>query len=402
MDDIADYEWLTGPEAGRWLEEFADSDESVFRQIDRLRKVLSPERARLVIEQIALRKKAETKFGELANRMYFTDVGLQQATDIWIARYKAARLGATAALDYCCGIGGDLVALAERGPVVGWDRTPQIVCLARANLLAAKSSGCAEVCVGDVEQQPPSGEVVWHLDPDRRVDGRRSTQVQWHSPGPEIVDRWRRSCPNGILKLAPAAQVPDRWQGEAELEWVSRARECRQLLVWFGEQAAGVGKRRATVLIKQEQGEDAWEPLSFVGVPVNAPPTTDRLRQYVYDTDPAVRAAGLVGAIAIELELAAMSSGIGYLTSDKQVDHPLLACFEVVDHLPFRVGPLSKTLRARGIGRLEIKKRGVEITPEKLRSQLKLRGSGSATLLVSKLGVGEIAILARRCEPGGG
>ncbi|MEL0319580.1 MAG: hypothetical protein VXA46_02480 [Aquiluna sp.] len=38
------------------------------------------------------------------------------------------------------------------------------------------------------------------------------------------------------------------------------------------------------------------------------------------------------------------------------------------------------------IGRVEIKKRGVDIDPEVFRKKLKLKGSGAATLIATKVG----------------
>jgi len=400
LADIEDYAWLTGSEAAPWLAEFAESDEPALRLLGRLRKVLSAERSRLIVDQIALRRRATVKFGTLAKQMFFNDLGLQQSTDLWIARYKATRLNTTVqAVDYCCGIGGDLLAIAEQTSVVGWDRSPEISCLASANGCAVNCAGSFDVKVGNVEDQTPQADEVWHLDPDRRADGRRSTQVQWHSPGPEVVDRWLEVAPQGILKLAPAATVPTRWQREAELEWITRDRECRQLVVWFGKLATAAGQHRATVL--KDVGEEANNlvPHSFEGDPSRVAPLATNLQQYVYEVDPAIRAAGLSGAFAVEFGLAALASGNAYLTSEKLVDHPLLACFEVLDQLPLRLGPLKKHLQSLGIGRLEIKKRGVKVDPEQLRKQLKLRGSDSATLLLGQLGLREIAILARRCEP---
>jgi hypothetical protein len=43
-------------------------------------------------------------------------------------------------------------------------------------------------------------------------------------------------------------------------------------------------------------------------------------------------------------------------------------------------------LRERGIGVLEIKKRGSDIVPEQLRKELALKGEGAATLIVTRVG----------------
>ena len=395
MADLADYEWLTGPEGARLLQEFSSAAEPVHQQLGKLRKTLSAERARLIVQQVELRVRATTKFGDLAAGMFFSDIPLQQATDLTTARYKASRIpSGKHIVDYCCGIGGDLLAFAERGPTIGWDRAPELAHLANANLQAAGLDATSKVCVGEVETQTPGSEEVWHVDPDRRVGGRRSTQVEWHSPEPELIDRWLTTSPNGLIKLAPAAVVPEAWSEQSELEWITQDRQCRQQIVWFGELASAGGLHRATLL--QKNTDSTPRPTSFTGSPDTEAPLTTEIGRYVYDTDPSLRAAHLTGAIAVDQGLYALKSGASYLVGDELVEHGLLHSFEVVEQLPLRVATLKKHLRSLGIGQLEIKKRGVDTDPERLRKQLKLSGSESATLLLAKIGKSEIALLARR------
>lgn len=398
--ELADYAWLTGPEAAVVLADLADDDAPLHRQLDRLRKVLSARRARLVVEQAALRRRAVAKFAGRARRMFFTDLTLQQATDLWIGRYKAGRFPAErAVLDLCSGIGGDLVALAERGAVVGWERSPVVAWLAEANLRCCDCEG--EVRVGDVAEQLPAVDATWHLDPDRRALGQRSTHLEWHWPGPEFLERWLAAAPHGALKLAPATAPPSSWQNLAELEWISRDRQCRQLVVWFGGLATTPGHRRATVITTPPHEDAQPTACGFAAPGGIVPAVAAALGQYVYDTDPAVRAADLTGALAEKLELAALAPGPSYLTADRQVAHPLVSAFRVVDQLPLREKPLAKHLRQRGIGPLEIKKRRVDVQPEKLRRRLRLQGDRPATLLLTRQGVREIAILAERCDHSG-
>ena len=144
------------------------------------------------------------------------------------------------------------------------------------------------------------------------------------------------------------------------------------------------------------------EAASFLGQPDCAAPIAAQVDEFVYAADPAVRAAGLTGALGVDQGLAALASGAAYLTGARRVEHPLLSCFQVIDQLPLRVETLKKYLRDAGIGRLEIKKRDVAIQPEQLRRRLKLRGSGSATLLLARHGVREIALVAKRVGPESG
>lgn len=391
MTDLADYQWLVSDEANRWLAACAGQEPSARLQ-NQLRKELSSERARLLAEQAILRQKATKKFGDAAEQMFFTDIGLQQATDRWVAAYKAQRFSADQQIvDYCCGIGGDLLALAGRAPTIGWDRAPEIAIFATANMRAWQCE--ADVRTGLVEEHPPQPDVQWHLDPDRRVDGRRSIQFQWHSPSEEIIQSWLQRSPSGAIKLAPAAELSEEWQASAELEWISRDRECRQQVAWLGDLARSPGKRRATLVTPETHA-------SFVGEPDVPAEIADSVDAYVYDTDTAIRAARLTGSLAESLKGRLLTPGESYLTADHKIDHALLSCFQVLEVLPLRTADLVKHINTLQIGELEIKTRGVAVRPEELRKKLKLSGSKSLTLLLTRHGKKEIAILAERQTQG--
>ncbi|MEM8947381.1 MAG: hypothetical protein AAGD11_19560 [Planctomycetota bacterium] len=397
MANLADYEWLIEDGAAGLLAEAQSAAAAPHQVLSRLRRSLSPERAALVVQQADLRQRGAAKFGKLADKMFFTDVGLQQSTDLWVARYKASRIDDTCSIaDYCTGIGGDLVGLADVGPTRGCDATPELALMASANARVAETSFPADVTNDHAENRPPTSEEIWHLDPDRRTNDRRSTQLQWHSPDPAIVDRWLLSSHNGILKLAPATRVPTVWATQAEREWISRDRQCRQQVVWFGQLATSPGCHRASTVMVNKDG--TVESASFTGLPDGEAPSSAEVGRYIYDTDAAIRAARLTGALAAACGLRALQSGPSYLTGDHAIEHPLLARFEVNDVLPLRTKPLAKHLRSLDIGTLEIKKRGVETDPERLRKELKLQGDRAATLLLLRIESRELAVLATRGE----
>ena len=64
-------------------------------------------------------------------------------------------------------------------------------------------------------------------------------------------------------------------------------------------------------------------------------------------------------------------------------------------NLPLKTKVIAGALRERGIGVVDIKKRGVDITPEALRPQLKLRGEESATVILTRIGDQRRALLAQ-------
>ena len=410
MANFDDYAWLTGDAAAdAALTAFAADSRTELQQLNELRKSLSPERARLIVEQIALRRRAVTKFGSLAARMFFTPTQLEQATDREIAAYKAERFHRAGegrlVHDYCCGIGGDLMAFAARGLAVGWELSPIARLLAEKNIAAAADANIGDgevkgsVREADVTDLTPADNDMWHVDPDRRSDGRRSTTLEHHSPGPDVIDRWRSVAPDGAVKLAPASEPPESWQREGELEWITSHRECRQLVVWFGGLAASSSQRRATALIPNHSDDAihaAPTAASFIGAPGHSCPATDEPQRFIYDPDPAIIAAHLLGAIANHYGLRSLGAGGAYLTGDQEVTDPLLSSFEVEESMPLRTAAVAQWLAARQVGCVEVKKRGVTTNPEKFRRDLKLRGENEATVILTRAGKRQLAIIARR------
>ncbi len=348
-----------------------------------------------MLKQVELRRKARAKFAA-AERMFFTPLGLEQATDEHVAAHKAARFaGRLCALDLCCGIGGDLLALAAACAAVGVDRDPVCAILAEANARAVLGAGVkATVCVQDVADVALGHGDAWHIDPDRRPQGRRTTRVELHDPPAEALEGLLAKSPHAAIKLAPAATWPDHWTPEAEWEWISRGRQCRQLVAWFGDLATHRGQHRATAL-----GPEGTVARSLVALPDEYVPIVSQVGPYLFEPDAAVLAAKLTGPLAAEHELAALASGIHYWTGPVPLDDPLLATFAVEEVVPFDVKKLKALLRARDAGPLEIKVRGVDQDPAVLRKKLSPAGSRPTTLLLAPVAGRVMAIVARRLAP---
>ena len=404
--DLADCEWLTGDEAGAILAELADDKTPLHTAITRLRGRFTPAQTHLLLEQTELRRRATAKFTQ-AHQMFFTRIGLEQATDEWVAQYKASRItshsqraaGFTPAVfaDLCCGIGGDLKALATNATAIGIDRDPIVAHFAAIN------TG-APIHTTDIATFDLNSATAFHIDPDRRPSGRRTTSLEWCEPNIATIDGLLARAPNAAIKLAPASEVPPDWSNCCELEWISRDRECRQLVAWHGNLALTPDHHRATVLpiachsvLSSSKGGLA--PRTITGQPKQPIPIAAKPGHYVFDIDPAVLAAKLKGVLAAEHNLTALSAGSTYLTGDSAITDPALACFAVEEVMPFRTDKLAKHLAAHNIGQLEIKKRGVDLNPEKLRRDLKLRGDNAATLLITPIGNRATAILAHRVSP---
>jgi hypothetical protein len=408
--EISDYHWLTGTEAARLLQELATGGKPLHTAVSRLRRHLSPERTHLLLEQVDLRRRAAAKFSA-ADRMFFTRTALEQATDEHVARYKAARftlqpagawagypLGAAAdgrpprCADFCCGIGGDLLALAEQATVTAVDCSPIATHLAAANLLAVNPRANVVFHISDVSPASLDGASAWHIDPDRRSTGQRTTSLDLCQPTLGTIERLLAVVPHAAIKLAPASKVPAAWRERCELEWISRGGECRQLVAWHGELAQAPAQHRATI----HPAARGLAPRTVTGSPNQPLPIATQVDQFIFDIDPAVLAAHLKATVAAEYHLSGLAPGPTYLTGPALISDPALTCFQVDDVLPLRTKSLTALLRERHVGQLEIKKRGSDIIPEKLRRELKLRGENASTLLITPIAGRPTAILAHR------
>lgn len=388
--DRSDAELLFTSEALALLESLPpfDAKKNVVQSVSALRdRGVSPEMTRVVLRQRRLRSQAVPKFGEFAARMFFTEDGLQQATRLDVAAHHASRfrtLGDITVGDLGCGIGGDALAFAGLGiRVVAIDRDESTAAIATYNLAPFDN---ASVEQGEAEEVDFARfDALW-FDPARRTSEKRlSNPADW-SPSLDWVFDVATRIPSGI-KLSPAIGhelLPD----DAEAQWVDDGGDTVECVVWTGALARPGIRRSALVLGSTPVELTASEPDADV-------PVGD-IATYLYDPSGAVIRAQLLGALARTLSAHTIASTIAYLSSDTLMETPFASAFRVVETLPLDIRTIAQYCRGADIGTLEIKKRGVDIDPATFRTKLKLKGSKSATLVLTRAGSGRTAIIAAR------
>jgi SAM-dependent methyltransferase len=353
----------------------------------RLRRDHDPDLVAAALSQVELRRRAEGKLGPDAARMYLTPDALEQATTRGVAAHRAARLAAHASagpsdgpgsvVDLGCGIGADLVAAARAGlPVTGVEHDPVRALMARANLAALGLPG--EVVDARAEDVDLSRYDLVFADPARRDARGRVFDPAEHSPPWSFVERLLRDT-DACVKVSPA--IPHRLVPDGvEAEWVSEHGQVKEAALWSGALASAT--RRATLL-----------PQGATLTATGAQARVGRVGGYVHEPDGAVIRAGLVGELGEALGAHLLAPKVAYLTSDRPAATPLARSFAVVETLPYREKALRAALRARDVGPLTIKKRGVDVAPETLRRRLGLRGSRPATILLTRTGGSAAALL---------
>ncbi len=373
--DLDSFRWLLTDPGQALLGRASElGDKDPLRAQAALRRTATPEHAAAALTQVELRRRAQPKFGEDAARMYFTPEGLEQATRHRVAEHRSGRLRAfetTTLIDLGCGIGGDLVAAARAGiTCAGVDLDPVRVAVAEANLAALGLPGA--VMVSDALHVDTSPFDVAFADPARRSGRGRTFRVgDWTPPWSFVETLLARDACVKVAPGIPHALVP----AGVEAEWVSDRGDVKEAALWSGRLATT--QRRATVI-----GEGGLATLTDEDDPgADVRP----VGAFLYEPDGAVVRAGLVTAVAAGVDGGLVDEHIAYVTSDGSFRTPFARGYRVVEELPYREKRLRAALRERGIGRLTIKKRGVDIVPEQLRKRLALSGDHEATVVLTRV-----------------
>lgn len=381
------------------------------------------------LTQSRLRRDARAKFGDFAERMLFTDDGLQQSTRLPVAarharRFRDAEVASVA--DLGCGLGADAMAAAALGlDVVAVESDETTAAAATMNLAAFPEARVEHTAAEDFVaarrllepgRADSLGWGLW-LDPARRdVDAGRSaggrTRRLWDpetfSPPLSLVTELAATgAPLGV-KLGPGLPhelIP----ADCEAEWVSLDGQVVEVVLWFNALARPGVRRAATVLrTAGHQGTDdaglAVEELTsgedFTAAPENEAAGVAGLTGLLCEPDGAVIRAGLVADLAERLGGRMLDEHIAYFCLDAEeteaaASTATVRAYRVVEVLDFSVKRLKRWVAEHGVGRLEIKKRGVDVVPEQLRTQLlggrKKRDGAAATLVITRLGEDRVA-----------
>ena len=392
-EELADF--LRSP-AGRTL--LAEADTLLAARADtltaltRLRKSATPEQANAAWEMADLRKRGIAKFGLPSAQMYFVREALEQASGWRVADYHAARLKAAGlphVADLGGGIGGDALAFARAGlSVTLTERDLVRARFAAENAAVWGVSDRLTVQVGDLltAPPPPADTAVW-LDPARRQNSRRVSDPEDYAPPLSWLDTL--PAPALGVKLSPAIDHALAARCGAELEFLSEGGECREALLWRGAAQTG-DPLRATLLLSDG-------PHTLTGSP-DTPGDTPLAQsgRYLYEPDPAVIRAHLVGTLGRQIHAAPVDPHIAYLLGDTLHATSFAAAYEVWEQFPYSRKRLQAALTARNAGRVIIKKRGFPQEPEEIRKSLKLRGPEEVVVILARVGSGHQVYL---CGP---
>ncbi|HEY2575383.1 MAG TPA: class I SAM-dependent methyltransferase [Streptosporangiaceae bacterium] len=393
-DAVVRFERLLSPQGQEllgWLSRLGDG----FGRDDELR-VSAELRARypadLVVDALAqheLRMLARAKFGR-ADEMFFTRAGLEQASSEPVARHRAGRYaGHGQVADLCCGIGGDLIALAGGHDVLAVDRDPLHLRMARANAGVHGVAAGLTTAQADVRDAGLTGIQAVFIDPARRTERGRLRTGSSEPPLGWCLSLADQVAPVGI-KAAPGLAheiVPPGW----ELEFVAVGRELKEAVLW--SPALATAARRSTIL---PGGHTLTRPQAMRAYPDGAAathrasPDAEPIQvrapgEFLFDPNPAVTRAGLVKDLALMIGAWQIDGQIAFLSADVPVATPFARTLQVIDSAPWDQKRLPARLRALDVGAVDIRRRGLAGDVERLHKQLRLSGTRRVTLVMTRV-----------------
>jgi hypothetical protein len=289
-----------------------------------------------------------------------------------------------------CGIGGDTLALAEQRTVIAYEIDPLRLRLAEANVeamgLAARVTfrqvdWVAEMAAGRLPQMAAA-----FADPARRVDGQRVFSLEQIQPPIGALLQLQRQVPNLGVKIMPGVdkrEIPP----DCGVEFVSHEGVCKEAILWFGAPA----RYPIWASVHTREG---WQSLSDT-----TPPPLGKLAagMTLHEPDPAVIRAGTFAPLCRALGAHLFDPQIAYLVGEQAITHALVQSFRILEIHPFNLKTLQARLRALGISRVELKKRGAPFAPESLRGRLKLpAGEHAGVVIFTRQGDARLMLLAER------
>lgn len=364
-----------------------EADPSSLAAATRLRAHVDSELAAVALQQAALRRKARKKFLDDADRLFFTSDGLEQASRPEVAAWRARRLadlGIAHVIDLGCGIASDARAFLAAGiAVTAVEKDAQTAQLARLNLGSEAEVICADALDWFAHHPAGDGAAVF-VDPARRTARGRTWNLDDISPSWEFVTQIMASEVPVCAKMAPGlpTEVIAERMGAS---WVSCNGQLVETTLWAHPDLAGV---REAVLLPAGKEIRVGENREIPAVPVDSP------GRFIAEPDPAVIRSGLAALIAKHAWR--IDAKIAYLSADAPLPAPFFTTYEVLEILDYSPKALKAWVRREQIGRLEIKKRGIDVDPAQLRRHLKLSGSGDGIVIISPTVDGARAFSVRR------
>ncbi|MBN2854594.1 hypothetical protein JXK06_03655 [Patescibacteria group bacterium] len=380
---ISDLEFLATKEGGLLLEElssltWSERHKFLFKTEKERRSQVST--ASAIIEA---REKAEGKFSR-SEKMFFTSLGLEQSSSEKISNYIAERFRSDwRVADLGCGIGGNLLALAQKSKkVFALDDDKITLTCAKLNAKVYELENKIEFFNLKAEEFIGSEKMkniqAVFLDPARDREGKTKTRSILNSRPNllEILPEIFKITKNVAVKISPAFD----WQEisllpeDPELEVISENNTCKVAILWFGE----LKKFKRSLACFRNNGDYFFN--SDKGYLEVQSEIEEGQPKFLFEPDKAFIKSGLSEEWAQENNLKKVDLSARYLGSDKKIKGPGRT-LETIFLEEISLRDLKKELTKRKIERAEISAKNHFLKPDEIRKKLKLKEGGEFVII---------------------
>jgi hypothetical protein len=295
------------------------AQEPLERLIFRLAK---NENDKAIAVQLNLQEKAKSKFpGIFQSNPHWlipSQQSIEQATSDVLALHKVNCFPANRVVDLTGGMGVDVWGYAHAGcEVVYVERNPQLVEFARWNFQYYTNVEIVEADAETYISEVPSSVDRIYLDPDRRVEAKRSFLLEESSPN--VLQLWNdlRHANRALhIKLSPMMDMRyllDVFPEVPDIRVLSLHRDLKEVLVSF----PGTGK-----IIAEHFANNLCQSIfSATANEVDAPAPTAQVGQFVYEPFPAMMKMACWGALSKAFNVWQLDKHSHLFSSDELVAH---------------------------------------------------------------------------------
>lgn len=329
-----------------------------------------------------MRYLAKGKFSRARGMHFSSKEALEQTTPEEVARYRAERLKGKVAVDLCCGMGMDAIALAKNcGKVIAVDRDGEAVRCAKVNAEAYGIKNMEFVCAdfSSLDLKALGADVVF-ADPERRVNGKRVKGLSETVPGTLALIRFAQEAGVKNLCVEVSSKLPlEELPAECEAECLSIEHEVHCMSLYFGEARQG---RVSAVLLPGK------ERISTEKIPEPWNGKEGKLGKYFFELDEGIVLMRLQPVLLEELgkrEGSLSAYNEKYFTAEKEVHSPFFKNnFEVLAVLE-KGEDLERKLKGLNAGKIVLRAKMDPQEHVKRKRELEQGLTGSQKLHVFQL-----------------
>jgi len=327
---------------------------------DQLSKKYNQQERRAIIHYLGILPKIRKKFCLQNTDLICDRLAFEQATAKDISEYKAKMWPSGAKIaDLCCGMGGDSFWLPSGIVASGVDIAPERVLMFNENMKRlnlphrAILQNALEVSARD----------FFCIDPARR---------NGLNPSFESVLEISKKFQGGMVKLPPAYpenEIPK----ENDVLYLGDSNDCRECLMLTG--VFGKGIIRASTISFEWQCEK--KELQNIILEVK------KLGNFILEPVPVLVRSHLFLSEAKKHGFWQIDSTLAYLSCDDYIPRPGFVAYKVIDQSS--LSDVKVMLKKHNIGKITLKKRGVEVVPEKEIRRLSPKGEREGVLFYTRV-----------------